>query len=85
MFSDMQSTASDVNNSIANDRLNHPEHVILDEQALDDLIHMQQQEVLELVQQRKIFDIHDEVSPGLYSHQFQSKVAEYLVDGGKSL
>ncbi|XP_063721605.1 uncharacterized protein LOC134848172 [Symsagittifera roscoffensis] len=69
-------------NSIANDRLNHPEHVILDEATLDELIHMQQQEVLKLVQQRKIFDIHDEVASEVYSHQYQSKVAEYLVDGG---
>ncbi|XP_075238828.1 uncharacterized protein LOC142334577 isoform X3 [Convolutriloba macropyga] len=60
------------------------EDALLDETALDDLIHMQQQEILELVAERRVFDIHDDVQPGLYTQQFQTKVAEYLLDGGKT-
>ena len=54
----------------------------LDETAIDDLVHMQQAEVLELVTNRKIFDVHDEVPPRLYGKQFQMRVSEYLLDGG---
>ena len=59
--------------------------LILDERAVEDLIEMQQNETLELVISGKVFSVDDVVPHKLYSHKFQTKVADFLLDGGTLL
>ena len=59
--------------------------MLVHEMAVESLIDMQQREALHLLLKGSLDSINDVIFPTLYSHKFQIKVSQYLVEGGLHL